>query len=282
MYAFRKLRMIDHDPFPLSFLLDGICYAIEEAVNPGYRYRIRNTSYFALLLTRSGTSDYTINGIPRRIEPGSLFVLPPGISFSEHVPGPDPCHNIYLMLEGALARRWARDFVPSEPFLYWPDAPAAIDSAVESAVRAIHADSIQHPWQIAGDLCLIGQALHEALTVSRTGQALTARLEGILTRKPHARWTVARMAQELGMSESGFAHTFRREVGVAPAAFVRRYRCRLARTLLQEGHSVEETAERLGFSNPFHFSRVYKQETGSPPSRSKGGNQGMHRPAGSR
>jgi len=87
-------------------------------VNPGYRCRIYETTYFALILTRSGSSDYVVDGVPCRIEPGCLLLLPPGISFSEHVPGPDPIHNIYLMLEGPVAKDWAAQVKGEKPFLY--------------------------------------------------------------------------------------------------------------------------------------------------------------------
>jgi AraC-like DNA-binding protein len=33
--------------------------------------------------------------------------------------------------------------------------------------------------------------------------------------------------------------------------------------------SVKEVSYRLGFSNPYHFSRVYKQVLGCPPSAEK-------------
>jgi hypothetical protein len=54
---------------------------------------------------------------------------------------------------------------------------------------------------------------------------------------------------------------------MSTAAFVRLRRCQHARELLQSGASVTVTAERLGFANPFHFSRVFRQVTGDRPSR---------------
>ena len=41
---------------------------------------------------------------------------------------------------------------------------------------------------------------------------------------------------------------------------------KMAVKLLQSGNSVKETAFSLGFSNPYHFSRKFKQITGNPPS----------------
>ena len=40
-----------------------------------------------------------------------------------------------------------------------------------------------------------------------------------------------------------------------------------AKSLLQEGRSVSETAEALGFDYPQHFTRVFKKHFGAAPSR---------------
>lgn len=277
MYKFRKHRLIHHEAFPVNGLLTGHSAAIEETVNPGYRFKIKGTAYLALILTRSGVSDYRINGAPVRIEPGSLLILPPGISFSEHVLGPDPCHNIYLMLEGKLAENLSNLLAPQRSFQYWSIVPAKVDRAIESTVRGIHRDPIQQPFQIAADLMELSVELHEVMRRTPGGRRLANRLERLIEADPVAQWSVREMAAELGMSESSFAHTFSREVGQAPAAFVRKVRCQLARTFLEEGLSVAETAERLGFSNPFHFSRVFKSATGVAPSTLKQGRVGSHR-----
>ena len=277
MYRSRKVRLIQHEGFPLSQFLRGNCYAIEEVVNPGYRYRIRKTSYLALILTRSGVSDYTINGHFHRIEPNSLFILPPGISFSEHVPAPHPCHNIYLMLEGPLALEWCRSFDFRAPFLYWKPPPSRADAALAAIVQKIHTNPIQDSWSITADLCHLALGLKEALAVSDADHAMATKLERLVEQDPAASWSVKKMASTFGMSESSFAHTFRAEAGLAPAAWIRRLRCRLARTFLEEGQSVAEVAEQVGFLNPYHFSRVFKAETGQPPSTHKNRLPSLHR-----
>jgi AraC-like DNA-binding protein len=44
---------------------------------------------------------------------------------------------------------------------------------------------------------------------------------------------------------------------------------REARRLLGEGRRVSEVADRLGFANPFHFSRRYKRFYGVAPSEAR-------------
>ena len=61
------------------------------------------------------------------------------------------------------------------------------------------------------------------------------------------------------------AHRFKQETGVAPGRAYRQMRIQLARQLLASGLNVKETSEHLGFDNPFHFSRLFRQIEGIPP-----------------
>ncbi len=77
--------------------------------------------------------------------------------------------------------------------------------------------------------------------------------------------SVAEMAQVVGLSESWFTRLFRDTTGVTPLQWQLRQRVELAQTLLEENLSVAEIADRLGFSDQAHLTRVFRQVTGQPP-----------------
>jgi AraC-like DNA-binding protein len=79
---------------------------------------------------------------------------------------------------------------------------------------------------------------------------------------------VADLARHAKMSPSAFAHAYPRLAGESPYCTVRRLKLEAAkRFLLQDGLSVKECAERLGFSSEFHFSRLFKRLEGLSPTR---------------
>ena len=79
--------------------------------------------------------------------------------------------------------------------------------------------------------------------------------------------TRLQLAREFNLSPQQINVLFRRGIGLSPGEYVRRRLICAARELLHsEQLSVKETAARLGFSNPFYFSRVFKQITGYAPS----------------
>jgi AraC-like DNA-binding protein len=70
------------------------------------------------------------------------------------------------------------------------------------------------------------------------------------------------------MSPRQFTLLCRRLFGEAPARFFLRLKMRRAEEMLRyRGLRVKEVSEALGFTNPFHFSRVFRRVLGHPPSR---------------
>lgn len=79
------------------------------------------------------------------------------------------------------------------------------------------------------------------------------------------------VARHIGLTPGYFAGLFKKEVGLGPGAYIRQKRMEEARYLLrQTGMSVTEVAEALGYCNPSHFIRVYKQCFGCTPKREMG------------
>ncbi len=78
----------------------------------------------------------------------------------------------------------------------------------------------------------------------------------------------ARLAAFVHASESHFIRIFRRVVGCTPARHVQERRVAHAAELLARTNlTIDEIAERCGFANRFHFSRVFAQRMVEPPGR---------------
>ena len=78
--------------------------------------------------------------------------------------------------------------------------------------------------------------------------------------------TVESLADEAGMSRSTFAERFAVSFGRPPMALVHHVRMQRAAHLLKRGDlSINEVADRVGFSSRSHFSRVFKTHTGTGP-----------------
>jgi AraC-like DNA-binding protein len=100
-----------------------------------------------------------------------------------------------------------------------------------------------------------------ALQDRQIGRALT-----LVHREPARDWTVGSLAGEVAMSRSAFAARFTELVGEPAMAYVARWRMHLALSALRdEGATVGELADRLGYRSEAAFSRAFKRIIGVAP-----------------
>jgi AraC-like DNA-binding protein len=74
------------------------------------------------------------------------------------------------------------------------------------------------------------------------------------------------LAREFHLTPEHINYMFKKELGISPTQFLHQEKSKEGyRLIRQEGLSVKETASRLGFADPFHFSKVFKKVFGYPP-----------------
>lgn len=97
-------------------------------------------------------------------------------------------------------------------------------------------------------------------------QPWAEKLEEFIEQHLHEKITTERLAEQIGKSASFVAHHFRTEFGETPRQYILKRRMEEARTMLENGRSVQQTAARLGFYDAFHFSKAFKRFWAEPPS----------------
>jgi AraC-like DNA-binding protein len=81
--------------------------------------------------------------------------------------------------------------------------------------------------------------------------------------RPH---TVADLAHRCGLKTSRFQQLFHDLLGTSPGAYVITLRLAEARRLLASTTlGIAEIGARVGWSNPYHFSRIFRQHLGCSP-----------------
>jgi AraC family transcriptional regulator len=80
-------------------------------------------------------------------------------------------------------------------------------------------------------------------------------------------FNLARLADQVGMSEFHFNRLFKKATGVPPSQYHIRLRMDAARRRLRETDlSVIRVGNEVGYSNPSHFARIFRKENGLTPS----------------
>ena len=89
-----------------------------------------------------------------------------------------------------------------------------------------------------------------------------------LHRDPARPWTIATLANEVGLSRSVLAERFRHYLSETPIGYLTRWRLQLAaQQFATTSKSVAEVAGEVGYESEPSFNRAFKREFGLPPAR---------------
>ncbi|MBX9939236.1 MAG: AraC family transcriptional regulator [Candidatus Obscuribacterales bacterium] len=101
----------------------------------------------------------------------------------------------------------------------------------------------------------------KALSDPEISKALT-----LIHEKPEAPWTVAALADSVGLSRTSFAVKFANLAGIPPLEYVTSWRMQKAKTMLKRSTmSIQEIALAMGYSSEAAFAKAFKRETGESP-----------------
>ena len=89
---------------------------------------------------------------------------------------------------------------------------------------------------------------------------------GLMHSQPDRHWTVALLADRVGMSRSAFASRFKNLLSKPPQQYLLECRMRKACTLLVEGeYGVKQIAGRVGYATDAAFANAFKRWSGKAP-----------------
>ena len=85
-----------------------------------------------------------------------------------------------------------------------------------------------------------------------------------------ARRTVQELASRFHMSTSHYTARFKKRTGMSPMDYFIRMKVQYACQLLSQSDlRIKEVAAKIGYDDPFHFSKIFKKVTGKSPAQYK-------------
>ena len=168
----------------------------------------------------------------------------------------------------------------SEALLMTPEQRESIVNLLEQIRRELLGGEDAHTLRIVTSqieqiLELVARyyALQLSTSVTSTNSDLLPRFERLLSQyydqnlqRRHGLPTVKYCAQQLFLSPNYFGDLIRELTGDTATSHIRRFIMQRAQQLLLSGVTVTETATRLGFDYPQHFTRIFKKHYGVTPS----------------
>ncbi|MES2259490.1 MAG: AraC family transcriptional regulator [Pseudomonadota bacterium] len=112
---------------------------------------------------------------------------------------------------------------------------------------------------------LLSSPAHAAGWLKGLTDPALAKALSVMHRQPGQDWTLARLAQQAGLSRTVFSERFLARVGETPMSYLLAWRMHCARELLAAQRPVGEVASRLGYASERAFREAFKRLAETTP-----------------
>ncbi len=260
------LNLAPRQAAPVTLVMGG-----REHCNPDYAVVRRNFPFYVLEYVVRGVGSVKLDGKAHTLSPGMVFATAPTTRCEIHTDPRDPMEKYFLAFAGTdVPARLRRCGVPSGRARQLA-AHAEVTSVLEDLVR-----EGQRSGALARRICavlfeLLLLKIEDTSTLaphaSEPAREAFLRCKALIDAQAERLGTLEEIARATNVEASSVCRWFRRYQGTSPYQYLLRRKMNLAAEhLVENGGLVKEAAQRVGFADPYHFSRVFKSVHGVAPS----------------
>ena len=218
----------------------------------------------------TGACDYESEGRTFHLSPGMMFVSRPHEAHRQLACPKD--HATFCLMFRPSRDRTARWF--AETFARIPrifscghSVPKVFGRIFALAGRGDTSLGSRIRMQTLVQALLLEILDSAALSIRQKVPEVFGEMAERMRRHPEREYPLDALVAESGMSKASFISLFKRAYGHPPRAFLLRCRIDEAKRLIEKGVAVKAVADRFGFSTAQHFSRTFRNFTGSTPTK---------------
>ena len=228
---------------------------------------------YALVYISGGRGGFeSARRIKLPIEPGSVFLLFPGVWHRYQPEVKTGWHEFWIGFDGDTARSWQKNkFISAGKPVVKIDSEDTVLATFSRLMQAVRANRPALQQILAGAAAnLVGICYSAQQAPPETGNPGSNAIEQAIGRMESdfgGQLDMKALAQNLGVSYSWFRTAFVMHTGLAPHQYLLEMRLVRARNLLVgTGLSVKEIAVQTGFEDEHYFSRLFRQKLNVTPS----------------
>lgn len=263
----RRFYLDLHPPArrPLAVVCGGL-----EHCTPDYEILRHTFPFYSIEYVVRGGGEVKLKGRVFSLQPGSLFSYGPGVS--QHIRGDDasPLVKYFVDFAGQNALELLRScgLAPGHASEMFPAnaLQPLFDELIQAGLQA-HRDNAVLCVKLLECLALRIGGARAPLAGAETLAFATYRQCRLHIEKHSLRLrTLAQIAEECHVNNAYLCRLFRRYDRQSPYQYLLRLKMNHAAERLQApGALVKQVAEEAGFTDPFHFSRVFTAVFGISP-----------------
>jgi AraC-like DNA-binding protein len=247
---------------PPGTRLAVVCGGVEHCA-PDYQIRRGSFPFYSIEYVAHGNGSLKLGRRSFELRPGSIFSYAPGIAQHITSDAQKPLVKYFVDFAGKQSNQWLRRHKLSAGSAVQIFPPTEIQPLFDELIRNGQRATRHTPELCRRLLECLGVKLLEARAPlqGEDSPAFTTyqNCREHIREHFHRLRTLEQIARESHVDTAYVCRLFRRYDHQSPYQFLMRLKMNAAAGLLaQPGALVKNVAADLGFTNPFHFSRVFK------------------------
>jgi AraC-like DNA-binding protein len=252
---------LDLNP-PRRATLTVVCGGVEHCA-PDYQIRRDSFKFHSLEYVAHGNGKLKLGRRSFELRPGSVFSYAPGIAQHITSDAHKPLVKYFVDFTGSQSIQWLRRHQLPAGSLSQIFPPTEIQPLFDELIRNGQRGTRQTPELCRHLLECLGVKLLEVRAPLKSSDSLAFTTYQNCREHIRAHFqklrTLEQIARENHVDTAYVCRLFRRYDHQSPYQFLMRLKMNAAaEQLAQPGALVKNVAADLGFTNPFHFSRVFK------------------------
>ncbi len=232
--------------------LNPVIFGFQDCAS-GHYYGPTVRTYWLIHFVVTGKGIFEINGVTYPVSKGMMFVIPPYVQTFYQSDKDEPWNYIWIGFT-------ASDDLPMglPPVIDCPQAGSVFQSMKNCATYENGRSAF-----LSGKLWELFACLKEMekIQADPVAQALF-----MIRAEYMSELSVQELARRLNLNRSYFSAIFKSKTGVSPGKYLLNFRMEQAAQLLKKhGCSVTVTANSVGYSDVFTFSKMFKRVYGCSP-----------------
>ena len=247
------------------------------SMSGSYEYPLHRHSDYELILVENGPYLCSLNAQEVSVDSSQILLIQPNDLHQDHLeayqnhyvihfeilsnPGSQPIGRI--LRKGCKAIQQIASMPSAEDF-------SILDEIAVESIGLFYSGNIQDSllevllWRVLRRFPQ--NTLDGGFLQHTSANQFVERIFASISSSLSERIQVSDLAADLDMPERTLHEKCRSILKTSPSQLIRKVKIEESKRLLRIGNpSIKEVAYRLGFSSPFHFSQVFKQETGQSP-----------------
>lgn len=216
----------------------------------------------------------------QRIAPDTVMLIPPETRYwQDFSQQRAPVRGAFLFFRGGESAGLQRFFSSKSAIAWLSDPEQLLTKRISEAARTAALDRDRAYLRVHSILYDIVDRLYYARVQDERGvwsfegesrekrndPSFYDQVCGYLSARLSRKVTIPEIARHFGLSVPGLFKKFARETSESPKRTFAKLRMEQAKGLLIQGEPLKSIADRMGFCDAYHFSKAFKQYSGSSP-----------------